>query len=165
MLSHSLAHFVLFTCACRKKKSTTRMKTSVGSQIVFRVNVRDDFLLRISMINDSVSDFWRVLDFISYLRSHPLRALKPCNFKLFSYTIDGNKKKGDTQKATNLIFHLSRSEIFICRLRAVQDWLDLMFMQSMKNYCVMLQHLSYFSSDASCCRRLKSSIREKRNEI
>lgn len=44
------------------------------------------------------------------------------------------------------IFSTSGREIFICRLRAVQDWLDLMFMQSMKNYSVMVQHLSSFAS-------------------
>lgn len=39
--------------------------------------------------------------------------------------------------------------LFICRLRAVQDWLDLMFMQSMKNYSstsvmLLLRHKRFF---------------------
>lgn len=39
--------------------------------------------------------------------------------------------------------------LFICRLRAVQDWLDLMFMQSMKNYSstsvmLLLHHKRFF---------------------
>ena len=42
-----------------------------------------------------------------------------------------------------------------------QDWLDLMFMQSMKNYSVMLQHLSYFHSLSVCrffCLSLSLSL-------
>lgn len=75
-----------------------------------------------------------------------------------SHTIDDNKKMKRREKwkiegwryaKSNKFdfssFHRRRREyFFICRLRAVQDWLDLMFMQSMKNYSVMVQHLSYF---------------------
>lgn len=61
----------------------------------------------------------------------------------FLYTIDDNKK-GRYAKGNKFDFSSSRQQNFICRLRAVQDWLDLMFMQSMKNYSVMVQHLSYF---------------------
>jgi hypothetical protein len=52
-------------------------------------------------------------------------------------------------KKQQIWFFIFRHRIFICRLRAVQDWLDLMFMQSMKNYSVMVRHLSTFCAAIS----------------
>lgn len=122
LVMRSSYYYSLVHIARRQREDKCGLTDCKWSQCLKRAKVDDGFFHRknFSMINDLLNDFWRVFNFISYFCEHTHTLLEsllifascqPCNFKLFSYTIDDNKKEGDMQKATNLIFHLFDNRI------------------------------------------------------